>query len=190
MAEDDVRTRLQNAALALFDERGYERTTAAEIARRAGVTERTFFRAFPDKREVLFEGEAVLRAALAASIAEAPQELEPLEVLFRAFRALRPMLEANRPFAEPRHRLISATPALHERELAKIAALTDGLAEALRSRGVPELRADLAARAGMAAFVQATIAWLDDPGTGLGERLDLAFDQLGALLGETRRGRR
>ena len=75
--EDTVRVRLQRAALELFRERGYDQTTAAEIATRAGVTERTFFRHFPDKREVLFDGEATLRAALAASIADAPDGLGP-----------------------------------------------------------------------------------------------------------------
>ncbi len=66
--EADARTRLQRAALELFREHGYDRTTAAGIAARAGVTERTFFRYFPDKREVLFDGEAVLRTALTASV--------------------------------------------------------------------------------------------------------------------------
>ncbi len=180
--ENEVRTRLQDAALQLFRERGYDRTTAVEIAARAGVTERTFFRQFPDKREVLFDGEAILRAALAASIADAPAGLGPLDTLFEAFRSLRSMLESNRPFAKPRHEVIAVTPALHERELAKIALLTDALAAALKARGVADLRADLAARTGMAAFVQATLAWLDDPELGLGERFDLAFRETKALL--------
>jgi AcrR family transcriptional regulator len=96
--ENDVGVRLQRAGLELFRERGYDRTTAAEIAERAGVTERTFFRYFPDKREVLFDGAAKLRAALLASIADAPDGLGPLDTLFRAFRSVRSALEANRPF--------------------------------------------------------------------------------------------
>lgn len=185
MAKDgDVRSRLQEAALALFRTRGYDRTTAAEIAARAGVTERTFFRHFPDKREVLFDGEAAVRAALTGAIGDAPADLGPLDTLLLAFRSFRPMLEGKRAYAAPRHEVISATPALHERELAKIAALTDALADALRARGVADLRAGLAARAGMAAFVQATVAWLDDPGIGLEERFDLAFRELRALLAE------
>jgi len=180
--EDDVRVRLQRRALELFRERGYDQTTAAEIAARAGVTERTFFRHFPDKREVLFDGEAKLRVALTASIADAPAGLGPLDTLFRAFRSLQPMIEDNRPFSKPRHELISNTPALHERELAKMAALADALAAALKARGVADLRAVLAARTGMAAFVHATISWLDDPVLGLGERLDLAHCELQALL--------
>ena len=189
---DDVRSRLQRMALELFRERGYERTTAAEIAARAGVTERTFFRHFPDKREVLFDGEAILRTALTASIADAPDGLGTLDMLFRAFRSVQPALEDNRPFAKPRHEVISGTPALHEREMAKTAALADSLAAALKARGVADLRAVLAARAGMAAFVQATVSWLDDPEPGLRERLDLVFDELRALVAESdgRSGRR
>lgn len=183
--EDDVRTRLQGAALELFRERGYDRTTAAEIAARAGVTERTFFRYFPDKREVLFDGEAMVQAALTASIAAAPAGLGPLDTLFRAFRSFQPALEDKWSYAKPRHEVISATPALHERELAKIAALTDALAAALKARGVADLRAALAARTGLAAFVHATLSWLDDPAVGLGERFDLAFSELKALLAES-----
>ena len=97
-SEDDLRGRLQRTALELFRERGYDRTTAAEIAARTGVTERTFFRYFPDKREVLFHGEAVLRTALITSIADAPDGLSPLDMLFRAFRSVLSLLEANRPF--------------------------------------------------------------------------------------------
>ena len=180
--EDDVRARLQRAALELFRERGYDRTTAAEIAAQAGVTERTFFRHFPDKREVLFDGEAMLRAALTASVAEAPSGLGPLDTLFRAFRSVQPVLEDNRPYSKPRHEVISSTPALHERGMAKMAALANALAAALRARGVANLRAVLAAQTGMAAFVHATVSWLDDPVLGLGERIDLASRELKALL--------
>ena len=184
-SEDDVRVRLQRMALELFLERGYDQTTAAEIAARAGVTERTFFRHFPDKREVLFDGEGILRAALTASIAEAPDGLGPLDTLFRAFRSVQPLLEANRPFSKPRHEVISSTPALHEREMAKMGALATALAAALQARGVAELRAVLAARTGMAAFVQATVSWLDDPEQGLGERLAFAHRELKAILAES-----
>lgn len=178
----DARARLQEAALQLFGERGYDRTTAAEIAARAGVTERTFFRHFSDKREVLFGGEAGLRAALIASIADAPAGLGPLDTLFRAFRSLQPMHEENRPYLRLRHEVISSTPALHERELAKVAALADALAAALKETGVADLRAVLAARTGMAVFVQGTLAWLDEPANELGECLDLAFREMKELL--------
>ena len=180
--EGDARLRLQRAALELFRERGYDRTTAAAIAARAGVTERTFFRHFSDKREVLFDGQAVLVAALTASIAGAPSDLRPLATLFHAFRSVRQLLEENRPFSEPRQEVISTTPALQERELAKMAALSDALAIALKARNVPELQAVLAARTGMAAFAHATISWLEQVGPGLAERLDSAEQELKVLL--------
>ena len=178
-----VRARLQQAALELFRERGYDGTTAAEIAARVGVTERTFFRYFPDKRETLFGGEAVLRPALTEAVAHAPDGSEPLDALFHAFRSVLPLLEANRSFAEPRQAVVSSTPALHERELAKHEVLADALADALRARGVDEQSALLAARTGMAAFTHATITWLESPKPGLAERLDLVFQDLLALLG-------
>lgn len=177
-----ARVRLQQAAVELFRERGYERTTAAEIAGRAGVTERTFFRHFLDKREVLFDGQAVLLEALTASIADAPAELGPLDTLFRAFRSVTTLLEDNRPFSKPRQEVISATPALHERELSKLEALSDALALALRERGVSELPAALAARAGMASFAHATLAWLEDDQPGLAEHLDFAERALKSLF--------
>ncbi len=182
---DDVRGRLQQAALELYGERGYERTTTAEIAARAGVTERTFFRYFPDKREVLFDGEATLRLALITAIAATPAALGPLGTLLTAFRTTEAMIEANRPFAEPRHRVIAATPALHERELAKMASLTSALTTALRERGVCEGVAVLAAHAGMAAFIQAVLASLEEPTLSLGKQLDRTFRDLRALVAET-----
>ena len=102
-----MRRRLQEAALALYLERGYERTTTAEIAARAGVTERTFFRHFPDKREVLFDGEAALHAALDTAIEAAPDGLGPMETLLWAFHSVEPMFEENRHLTEPGQALIA-----------------------------------------------------------------------------------
>jgi AcrR family transcriptional regulator len=177
----EARVRLQQAAVELFRERGFDHTTAAEIAARAGVTERTFFRHFPDKREVLFEGQVVLLEALTASIADAPAAAGPLDALFRAFRSVTQILEANRPFSKPRQEVISATPALHERELSKLEALSNALATALKARNVPDLQADLAARAGMAAFANATLSWLGNEHPSLAERLALAEQALRSL---------
>ncbi len=177
----DVRGRLQQAALELYRDRGYDRTTTAGIAARAGVTERTFFRHFPDKREVLFDGEAKLRLALTTAIAEASDKLGPLETLFAAFRSIATMVENNRPFAEPRHHVIVNTPALHERELAKLAKLADALASALRHRGVDNGLATLAARTGMAAFSHAAISWIEHPALDFGGHLDRAFRELRGL---------
>lgn len=178
---EQVHRRLQQAALELFRERGYDQTTAAEIAARAGVTERTFFRHFPDKREILFGGEASLRTALANAIAAAPADLEPLHALLFAFHAVEAILEDNRPFSEPRQQVIAAIPALRERELGKVAALTTALAAALGQRGVEIRLATLAAQVGMAAFSYAVTSWLADPAHALHTCLVEAFDDLYAL---------
>lgn len=177
----EARRRLQQAALELYRERGFDQTTTAEIAARAGVNERTFFRHFPDKREVLFDGEADLRAALTRAVAEAPEDLQPLEVLLQAFRKAGRILEENRPFSEPRLAIIAVTPALRERDLAKAASLTEAVAEALRGRGVPDRLAGLAAQTGWAAFHHAAQAWIDDPSRSLDAHLRQAFDDLRAL---------
>ncbi len=187
-----ARQRLQQAAVELFGERGYEQTTAAKIAARAGVTERTFFRHFPDKREVLFDGQAKLREALTGAIAKAPAKLKPLETLHWTFQSVAPLLEANRPFSLPRQHVIDRNPALQERELAKEATLAEALAVALRQRGVDEPLAALAARAGMATFRYAVATWFADPTDGLGVHLDHAFDALDGLAASspTRKTRR
>ncbi|WP_030240249.1 TetR family transcriptional regulator [Streptomyces sp. NRRL S-350] len=177
----EARRRLQQAALELYRERGFDQTTTAEIAARAGVNERTFFRHFPDKREVLFDGEADLRAALVQAVTEAPDGLQPLETLLLAFRKVERILEGNRPFAEPRLEVIAVTPALRERDLAKAASLADAMAGALRQRGVADRLAGLAAQSGWAAFHHAVHAWIDDPSQSLDAHLRQAFDDLRAL---------
>jgi AcrR family transcriptional regulator len=187
---DDARRRLHQAALELFRERGYDATTAAEIAAKAGVTERTFFRHFPDKREALFGGEDAFRAALTDGVAAAPVDLNPMGVLLWAFRSVEPMLEGNRPFTEPLQKVIAQTPALQERVLTKTAGLVTALSEALRHRGVGEGVATLAAQVGMAAFSYAARAWFEDPTLALDDHLARAFDELHALSSTTTSSRR
>jgi AcrR family transcriptional regulator len=172
---EKVRRRLQQAALDLYGERGYELTTAAEIAAKAGVTERTFFRHFADKREVLFDGETLLSDILNSALRDAPAELGPWDALFRAFRAAEHLFVENRPFAEPRHRVIASSPALQERALAKTRSLIAGLASGLRERGVPDHEAMLAAQMGMAALSHAVACWFDDGSSDLGDHLVQAF---------------
>ena len=179
---EDARRRLRQAALDLYRERGFDRTTTAEIAARAGVTERTFFRHFPDKREVLFDGETALREVLIDAVAEAPEGLAPLDILQRVFRTAGRRLEENRAVTEPRFRVIAATPALRERDLAKHASLVDAGVEALGRRGVDERLAGLATRAGWAAFDRAARDWVDDPSRSLSAHLDLAFGDLRGLF--------
>jgi AcrR family transcriptional regulator len=184
----DVRARLQRAALELYRERGYERTTTAQIAALAGVTERTFFRHFADKREILFDEDPRLRPALSAAVAAAPAVAGPMEVLLQTFRAIEPMLEENRPFTEPRLAIIAGTPALQERADAKAASITAHLASALEARGVEPRLAALAAQAGMAAFSYAASCWRERPSVEFGTHLALAFQTLHGLGGQDRHG--
>lgn len=174
----DARRRLQGAALELWIDRGYDATTAADIAVRAGLTERTFFRHFPDKREVLFDGAAAMRELMTGALANTPASLTPFATLKRAFSAAEPLLGANRPYAAARQRIIAQTPALRERELAKRALLASTLAETLALRGLEPRLAALAAEAGMAAFEHAFAAWINHPDLSLDTHLEEAFDHL------------
>ena len=178
----EARRRLQKAALELFEENGYDATTAAEIAARAGVTERTFFRHFPDKREVLFDGEEAFRDTLAEGVLKAPEDLGPMDALLWAFHSAEPVLQRNRSFSEPRRKVIARTPALQERVLLKTAGLNAALVAALRRRGVDEHLATLAAGVGMAVFGHAASTWLDDPTAGVKEHIARAYADLRHLL--------
>lgn len=177
----DARRRLQQAALELFQERGYDAVTTAEIAARAGVTERTFFRHFPDKREALFDGEAEFRDALAAGVLAAPAGAGPLDALRFAFAAVEPMLARNRAFSEPRRAVIEQSSALQERVLTKTAGLTAALTAALQRRGLAPAVATLAAQVGMAAFGHAAALWFEDPQTDMETHLARAFEALQGL---------
>ncbi len=178
---DDARLRLRQAALELFSERGYDAVTTAQIAARAGVTERTFFRHFPDKREALFDGEEAFRDDLARAVIAAPAELTPMAALLTAFRSAEQALLDNRAFSERRAAVIAASPALRERVLTKTAGLIDALDQALRSRGVEAWHAALAAQVGMAAFSHAARAWFQEPAEGLDAHLTRAFDEVQRL---------
>jgi AcrR family transcriptional regulator len=159
--EPDTRVRLEQAAFGLFEERGFERTTVAEIAQRAGLTERTFFRHFADKREVLFGGGEYLKELFARRVAEAPAGASPMEAVVAALDEAATLIQGRKPFAVQRHAIISAHPDLRERELIKLAALATALADALRLRGVDDAAANLAAEAGIAIFKLAFARWLE-----------------------------
>jgi AcrR family transcriptional regulator len=178
---DDARQRLQEAARELMRERGFDAVTTAEIAARAGVTERTFFRHFPDKREVLFAGEEAFHTALGDAVVAAPDGLNPMGVLSWVFHSLVPMFEANRSITAPMQAVIARTPALQERVLTKTVGSIEALAAALRRRGVEDGVASLAAQVGMSTFRHAVSAWFDDPALGLDAEVTRAFDQLRGL---------
>jgi AcrR family transcriptional regulator len=176
--------RLGKAALDLFVEEGYERTTVAEIAARAGVTERTFFRYFADKREVLFAGGAELEALLVKAAAEAPASATPLDAIAGALEIVAAEVFADRQdFARQRQMIINSSPDLQERELLKLAALTTATAGALRDRGASPAAASLAAETGMAVFKTAFARWVNEPsGPTLGELITETFAELKAAV--------
>ena len=158
--EPNSRGRLQEAALALYSERGFDQTTAAEIAARAGVTERTFFRHFTDKREVVFGGSELLQERILSGVAGAPMGHTPLEAVALGLDAAAALLgEARRDLVAQRQAVIAANPELRERELAKLADYAAAVAATLRQRGVGGLQATLAAEAGMSVLRVAIERW-------------------------------
>jgi AcrR family transcriptional regulator len=162
--EPNAQGRLQQAAMELFIERGFEQTTVTEIAERAGLTQRTFFRYFADKREVLFGGAAVLQERMVEALASAPEAATPIEAVAAALQAAGVALQENGgPRAGQRQAVIDANAELRERELIKLASLAVALAAALRGRGVPDPAASLAAEAGIAVFRIAFQTWVADP---------------------------
>ena len=161
--QPDSRGRLEQAALALYGERGFENTTVAEIAERAGLTERTFFRHFADKREVLFGGAGLLQGLMVSAVAEAPAAAAPIDAVMAALAAAGDLLQQRRDFARQRHAVIVANAELRERELIKMATLASALADALRGRGVTDPAASLTAEAGVAVFRVAFERWVGAP---------------------------
>ena len=158
--EPNARERLERAALALFTEHGFDATTVAEIADRAGLTKSTFFRHFADKREVLFGGQDMLVQLFGDAIRSAPASATTAECLAAALEAAAVAFTPERHELAPRRRaVIAANSELQERELLKRARLASAMAEALRARGVDEATARLAAEVGVLAFSTAYARW-------------------------------
>lgn len=184
--EPNARGRLEEAALRLYAERGFDQTTVAEIAHYAGLTERTYFRHFTDKREVLFWGEGALHDLLVGRVANAPAGEAPIDSIQAALEGATPVFDGRREVAGRRQAVIAATPALQERELIKLASLSAGMAEALRSRGVTEPAASLTAEAGVSVFKIAFERWIDHANTT--ELMDLIAEAINALKAATAGG--
>jgi len=153
--------RLQQAALELFATRGYEQTTAAEIAQSVGLTERTFFRHFSDKREVLFFGQDVFVQAFLDGVDNAPPTASAIEIVACALQSAAELFpDERRSHSRTRQAVIEKNPALQERESHKLTALATTIADALRARGVEDLAATLAAESGATVFGIAFSQWL------------------------------
>jgi AcrR family transcriptional regulator len=179
----DARMRLAAAALELYHERGFQDATVAEIAERAGLTERTFFRHFADKREVLFSGAPAFQAAIVNALENAPRSLSPIDTVGVALEAAAAMLSPRRQLARQRARIIAANAELQERERVKLAALAASLAEALRRRGVDEPGASLAAETGIAVFRIAFDRWIDQKNKrDFKQLIDESLDELKRMV--------
>ncbi len=158
--EPNAPGRLEQAALELFAERGFEQTTVEDIARRAGLTRRTFFRHFPDKREVLFGDADAFRELFVQNLAAAPATAAPLDAVAVTLEAVGAALQHRHERARRRQRIIAATPELQERELVKLATVAGALAGGLRDRGVGEPAASVTAEAAIAVFRVAFERWV------------------------------
>jgi AcrR family transcriptional regulator len=155
--------RLHNSALELYATKGFEETTVAEIAQAAGLTERTFFRYFADKREVLFGGADLFQQGFLDGIVAAPENATPLEIVIAAVGSSAKFFSADRrASSRQRTQIISANPQLQERELHKMSALAAAIAAALRERGVREPAATLAAESGVTVFRMSFAQWIAD----------------------------
>src|SRR4030081_1863075 len=180
--EPDARGRLEQAALALYSERGFEPTTVAEIARRAGLTERTFFRHFADKREVLFGGASELQELIVGAVADAPDSSAPIDAVAAGLEAAAALLQEGREYSRQRQAIIAANAELQERELIKLASLASAIADALRRRGVRDPAASLTAEAGIAVFRIAFERWVNETNQqDLSQLIGDSLDELRAV---------
>jgi AcrR family transcriptional regulator len=168
--QPDAQGRLEQAALSLYAERGYEGTTVTEIAAEAGLTERTFFRHFADKREVLFARSSELAERMVAAVDAAPAEAPAMAAVGAGLDAIGEAFVDRREHAVRRQAVIMSSPELRERELSKLASMSAALGEALRRRGVGEPGASLAAEAGIAVFRVGFERWVE-----AGEPADLGL---------------
>ena len=160
--EPNPRGRLAKAAVELFAAQGFDQTTGAQIAARAGMHERSFFRLFPDKREVFFHALETAQREAVAAIADAPEGTAPIDAVADALEQRCAVIQRHPGAALTRHDLIAANAELRERDLSKHAELATGMAEALRERGTPEPAATLAADTATAVFRIALARWIGD----------------------------
>jgi AcrR family transcriptional regulator len=160
--EPNASERLTEAAMALFAERGYANTTVADIAARAGLTERTFFNHFTDKREALFAGSQQFIQKIVDAVRAAPKSQPPLDTVLAAYESTNDFFEDRRAFSRKRSALIAAHPELQERELNKMMCVSAAVADILKQRGTSPAAATLAAETGAAAFRVAFEQWTQD----------------------------
>jgi AcrR family transcriptional regulator len=184
--QPDAQGRLQLAALELFGERGYANVTVAEIAHRAGLTKRTFFNHFPDKREVLFAGAQDFEAGIVKHLTEAPDDLAPIDAAVTALTHSSLELAQYRDYARLRRDLITSSLELQERDLIKMTSLASAIAEALRQRHVTARTATLTALAAVAVFTTAYADWVDDSTKDFDALMHRSLTEFRQAVGTTR----
>jgi AcrR family transcriptional regulator len=188
--QPDARGRLEKAAMELYVERGFDETTVAEIAKRAGLTERTFFRHFADKREVLFAGAAMLQDLFVEAVVAAPPDLPPVDAAMVGVVAGGALIQERPAFARQRYEIITSNAELQERELIKLASLSAALAGALRRRDVTDHAASLAAEVAIAVFKIAFEHWVRDPvHLDLPQLMGASLDELRTVTADSHTGR-
>lgn len=174
--------RLEEVAIRLFSERGYDAVTVDDIAAEAEVSRRTFFRYFPGKEEVLFADNHRRLDELRAALAARPGEEPALTALRRAIMSMAGDYEHDRDRLLRRAKIMSETPALYARSLASQRegeqAVTDLVAEWLRVDPATNLAPGVVAAATLAAVRVAIYTWLAGGGeehlpTLVAEALDL-----------------
>ncbi|MFJ5985590.1 TetR/AcrR family transcriptional regulator [Lentzea sp. NPDC092896] len=171
--------RLRRAALDLFTEHGYDAVTVTQIAERAGITRRSYFRYFPDKREVLFAGSEQLPLAITEAVLASAEQSPPAIALDAARRVGALLVERVDRTAE-RRAVIASSPELRERERTKAAAITTALCEALVERGTAVGDARLVARLVAVCFQEALERWIDT-----GEDFESCLDAVAASVRST-----
>jgi AcrR family transcriptional regulator len=188
--QPNARGRLEKAAMELYGERGFDQTTVAQIAERAGLTERTFFRHFADKREVLFAGSGQLQDLLVQTVTDAPASATPIDAVAAGIEAIGTVLQESRghAFACQRQSIVGASAELRERELNKMSSLAGALADTLRRRGVGEPAASLLAEIGIAVFRISFERWVSAPrARDLRELMRESLGDVRSLTAEARR---
>lgn len=184
--DPDAPERLKTAALELFVERGFEATTVPEIARRAGLTTRTFFRHFADKREVMFGYEDSIPARVASVMESAAPEEQPLDLLARGLRGLAPTFECMPDELRIMRRVIDSDSGLQERELRKFSLIAAEVERGFRARGIPELEARLLAEISATVVRVGVQRWVEHPERDLGDVFVETLTAFGAVTASVR----
>ena len=180
--EPGAEQRLQQAAMTLFLERGYDNVTVAEIAGQAGLTRRTFFNHFADKREIFFSGAAAFRAGVVEHLNGAGSELSPMNAAVAALTGAGRKIGDYREYAPAVRALIATSPELQERALIKMDLIATVITEGLRYRGVPARAANFAARTAVTAFETAWTDWIDNPNTEFSTLMQQAMSDLRTVV--------